>query len=39
MDLMARLAGLRLEHRWSDWKRSPFGADSTKHISVYRLTS
>jgi len=39
MDLMARIAGLRLEHRWADWKRSTFGADSTKHISVYRLTS
>jgi len=39
MDLMAHIAGLRLEHRWSDWKRSAFGGDSTKHISVYRLTS
>lgn len=36
MDLMARIAGLRLEHRWADWQRAPFGADSTKHISVYQ---
>ncbi|HKB54706.1 MAG TPA: class I SAM-dependent methyltransferase [Ramlibacter sp.] len=36
MDLMARIAGLRLEHRWADWERAPFGRDSTKHISVYQ---
>jgi len=36
MDLMARLAGLRLEHRWADWGRAPFGPESTKHVSVYR---
>src|SRR5690349_13903231 len=24
LDLMARLAGLTLEHRWADWDRSPF---------------
>lgn len=35
LDLMARLAGLRLEHRWSDWDRSPLTADSTKHVSVW----
>lgn len=35
LDLMARLAGLRLLHRWSDWQRSPFTANATKHISVY----
>jgi SAM-dependent methyltransferase len=36
LDLMARLAGLSLEHRWSGWRRQPFTADSTSHISVYR---
>lgn len=36
MDLMAQLAGLELEHRWSDWKGGPFGSDSTLHISSYR---
>jgi SAM-dependent methyltransferase len=36
LDLMARLAGMALEHRWGDWDRSPFTAVSTKHISVWR---
>jgi len=35
LDLMARLAGLRLLQRWGNWKRDPFTMDSTKHISVY----
>jgi SAM-dependent methyltransferase len=36
MDLMARLAGLRLVDRFADWRRGPFVADSTAHVSVYR---
>lgn len=39
LDLMARLAGFHLESRSSDWRGSPFTAESTSHISVYRLTS
>jgi len=35
IDLMARLAGLRLTNRWGDWNRSPFTADSQMHVSVY----
>jgi SAM-dependent methyltransferase len=35
LDLMARIAGLRLVHRWADWQKSGFTADSDKHISVY----
>jgi SAM-dependent methyltransferase len=35
LDLMARLAGLRLRERWSDWSRSPFTADSRGHVSVW----
>lgn len=35
MDLMAELSHLRLRERWSDWKKSPFTAESVKHISVY----
>lgn len=35
LDLMARLAGLRLRHRWGDWGKGAFLADSTMHISVY----
>jgi hypothetical protein len=38
LDLMARLAGLRLEHRWADWDRSPFTASSARHVSVYAKT-
>lgn len=36
LDLMARMAGMVLEHRWSDWDRSPFVHESTKHVSVWR---
>ncbi len=35
IDLMARLAGLKLKHRWGDWQRSPFTAHSKMHVSVY----
>jgi len=36
--LMARLASLELRHRWGDWDRSAFTADSGRHISVYGQT-
>jgi SAM-dependent methyltransferase len=35
LDLMARLAGLRLKERWRGWKKEPFVSVSTRHISVY----
>jgi len=35
LDLMARLAGLRLRERWADWDRSPFTSESRSHISVW----
>jgi SAM-dependent methyltransferase len=35
LDLMARLAGLTLRERWTDWNREPFTRDSRKHISVW----
>lgn len=35
LDLMARLAGLRLKERWSTWGRDPYTAESGSHISVY----
>lgn len=35
LDLMARLAGLRLRERWSNWKREPFTSESRHHISIY----
>jgi SAM-dependent methyltransferase len=37
LDLMARLAGLRLRQRWGSWSRAPFSSSSVKHISVYSL--
>ncbi len=37
LDMMARVAGMKLDDRWGDWKRGRFSADSGKHISVYRL--
>ncbi|AMM07645.1 MULTISPECIES: class I SAM-dependent DNA methyltransferase [Streptomyces] len=39
LDLMARLAGMRLTHRWSDWNREPFTAESGKHVSVWEKES
>ena len=35
MDLMARLACLRLRERWSDWRRTPFTSQSRSHVSIY----
>jgi hypothetical protein len=35
LDLMARIAGLRLKERWSGWNREPFTGASTNHVSVY----
>lgn len=35
LDLMARLAGLRLRHRWAGWDRAPFTGESTSHVSVW----
>ncbi|HEY7707759.1 MAG TPA: class I SAM-dependent methyltransferase [Gaiellaceae bacterium] len=35
LDLMARIAGMRLRERWSDWNREPFTSDSTEHVSVW----
>jgi len=35
LDLMARIAGMRLVERWADWNRSPFTADSEQHVSVW----
>ena len=36
LDLMARIAGLTLEHRWAGWDRAPFTGDSASHVSVWR---
>jgi len=39
LDLMARLAGMELRERWADWDRSPFTAESTKHVSVWEKST
>ena len=36
LDLMARIAGLRLVERSADWHGSPLTADSRSHVSVWR---
>lgn len=35
LDLMARLARLRLQQRWDGWVGEPFTAASKHHVSVY----
>lgn len=37
LDLMARSAGFALESRHGGWTDEPFTADSSDHVSVYRL--
>jgi SAM-dependent methyltransferase len=39
LDLMARLAGMTLRERWSDWSRAPFTGDSRAHVSVWEKTA
>lgn len=39
LDLMARLAGLRLEHRWAGWDKAPFTGTSTSQVAVYQKMS
>jgi len=35
MDLMARIAGMRLIQRFSNWQRTAFDINSKAHVSVY----
>jgi SAM-dependent methyltransferase len=35
LDLMARIAGLRLKSRWGGWSHEPFNTSSSAHVSVY----
>ena len=35
LDLMARIAGLRLKERWDGWSREPFTSESPAHVSVW----
>jgi len=36
LDLMARIAGMRLRERWADWHREAFTGESRAHISVWQ---
>jgi SAM-dependent methyltransferase len=36
LDLMARLAGMTLVHRWADWDRTELTVESTSHVSVWQ---
>jgi SAM-dependent methyltransferase len=38
LDLMARIAGMRLRDRWAGWTRQPFTAESRSHVSVWEKT-
>jgi len=35
LDLMAKLAGLSLQHRWGNWRKDDLTIEDGKHISVY----
>ena len=39
LDLMVRLAGLRLRERYQDWDRGRLTAASQDHISVCEVTA
>ena len=36
LDLMARIAGMRLRERWEGWRREPFTGESRQHVSVWQ---
>jgi len=37
LDLMAKLAGMRVRERWADWDRTPISGESPKHVSVWEV--
>lgn len=39
LDLMARLAGMKLRERWASWTRDPFTDESVSHVSVWERLS
>jgi SAM-dependent methyltransferase len=38
LDVMAKLAGLRIRERWANWRAAPFSSTSTMHVSIYERT-
>ena len=39
LDLMARIARMRLIERWAGWDREPFTSESGSHVSVWQKTA
>jgi SAM-dependent methyltransferase len=39
LDLMAKLAGMRLRDRWAGWDREPFTSESTSQVVIYEKVS
>jgi SAM-dependent methyltransferase len=35
LDLMAKLAGLKLRDRWADWDQTPFASESASQVAVF----
>jgi SAM-dependent methyltransferase len=35
LDLMARIAGFNVEHRWAGWDQEPFTSDSKSQVAVF----
>lgn len=35
LDLMARVAGIRLVHRWAGWRKEAFTSESANQVAVY----
>jgi len=35
LDLMGRMAGLRLRERWAGWDRAPFTSESVRQVAVF----
>ena len=35
LDLMAKIAGFRLRHRWTGWARAPFTSGSQRQVAVF----
>ncbi len=36
LELMGRVAGVRLKDRWADWNRTPFSSDSASQVAVFQ---
>ncbi len=39
LDLMARITGFRLEHRWASWHKARFTSDSKSQVAVFEKVS